>query len=122
MIQVRTGAPRIPRACEPGANAGCTGSEPYCTKCEGDVSFPGTTDSIGSAGCESPEKGWRKSSFSDSNDCVEVLVSDAAVLVRNTRDRSIPALRFGSDQWSSFLVGVRGGDFVGKAARRSRVG
>jgi Domain of unknown function (DUF397) len=86
------------------------------------VSFPGATDNFRSAGHESPVMGWRKSSFSDSNDCVEVLVSDAAVLVRNTRDRSIPALKFGPDQWSFFLAGVRGGDFVEKAAGRGGVG
>ena len=54
---------------------------------------------------------WRKSSFSDSGDCVEVYLADSFVLVRNTRDRSLSSLTFGRPQWAAFLAGIRHGNF-----------
>lgn len=53
---------------------------------------------------------WRKSSQSSGNgDCVEVAGSDAAVLVRDTRNRSGAVLSFPAAQWSAFIRRVRDG-------------
>jgi hypothetical protein len=59
---------------------------------------------------------WRKSSFSGGNDngngCVEVAFHhDGAVLVRDTKDRSIPARRYPAAEWAAFLAGVQAGEF-----------
>lgn len=56
--------------------------------------------------------GWKKSSFSGSqSDCVEVKITEEAVLVRDTKDRSKPAHAYTRSEWAAFLAGVRNGEF-----------
>jgi hypothetical protein len=55
--------------------------------------------------------GWRKSSHSNLNGCVEVVVVDGEVAVRNSRDPQGPVLEFTADEWRAFLDGVRDGEF-----------
>ncbi|MFE9654734.1 DUF397 domain-containing protein [Micromonospora sp. NPDC006431] len=52
---------------------------------------------------------WRKSSRSDNNGgaCVEVAVLDWSILVRDSKDRSGPTLRFEGRAWSIFLSGLK---------------
>jgi hypothetical protein len=51
---------------------------------------------------------WRKSSQSNnSGECVEVARTEAAVLVRDTRNRSGAVLSFPAAQWSAFIRRVR---------------
>jgi hypothetical protein len=47
---------------------------------------------------------WRTSSYSGSQggDCIEVADGDSRVLVRDTKDRSGPVLRFSSAAWRQF--------------------
>jgi hypothetical protein len=47
---------------------------------------------------------WRKSNYSGSNsgNCVEVADDDSRVLVRDTKDRQGPILRFTADAWKAF--------------------
>lgn len=60
----------------------------------------------------SPPRGaWRKSTFSEPEECVEVAFTDNAVLVRNSRDRSGPVLAFTVAEWAAFVGGVRSGEF-----------
>lgn len=54
---------------------------------------------------------WRKSSASDTTNCVEVAVSDQVVLVRSSRDPSGPMLTFSKPEWAAFLKGVHNGEF-----------
>ncbi|GAA0504312.1 hypothetical protein Ade02nite_28340 [Paractinoplanes deccanensis] len=57
---------------------------------------------------------WRKSARSDNggNSCVEVAKNLPGVVgVRDSKDRSGPALAFGHDAWVAFLDGVRAGEF-----------
>jgi hypothetical protein len=51
---------------------------------------------------------WRKSSYSADNGgaCVEVAAADA-VLVRDTTDRTGPALTFTIDAWRAFTKTIR---------------
>lgn len=53
---------------------------------------------------------WRKSSFSNGSggDCIEVATSlPALVAVRDSKDRSGPALVFTCGQWRTLLADVR---------------
>lgn len=54
---------------------------------------------------------WRKSTFSESGNCVEVAFVAQAVLVRQSRDPSGPTLTFSKAEWAAFLVGVRNDEF-----------
>lgn len=55
---------------------------------------------------------FRKSSFSQSgNYCVEVAFSDDDIFVRDSKDRSGPALKFTSAEWQAFLKGVKNREF-----------
>lgn len=56
---------------------------------------------------------WLKSSYSSANgQCVEVAhLSDGGMAVRDSKDRSGPALGFTRDEWSAFLAGAKAGEF-----------
>jgi hypothetical protein len=52
---------------------------------------------------------WRKSSYSGNNggDCVEVGHRETGVLVRDTKDREGPMLRFTPEAWRRFAARLR---------------
>jgi uncharacterized protein DUF397 len=52
---------------------------------------------------------WRKSSYTTSNggNCVEVAGQESRVLVRDTKDRTGPMLRFAPDSWRRFAERVK---------------
>ncbi len=54
------------------------------------------------------ESSWRKSSYSGDNggECVEVAAA-GDVAVRDTADRSGPALAFTADAWRTFTATIR---------------
>lgn len=55
---------------------------------------------------------WRTSSRSTQNgNCVEVARVGGAVAVRDSKDRTGPALVVGRDGWAALLAGIRRGDF-----------
>jgi hypothetical protein len=54
---------------------------------------------------------WRKSTFSQVSECVEVAIGNDAVRVRDTKDRAGGALTFTLPEWRAFLAGVRHGEF-----------
>jgi hypothetical protein len=57
---------------------------------------------------------WRKSTRSDNGgaSCVEVAKNLPGVVgVRDSKDRSGPALTFGSEAWAAFVAGVKDGEF-----------
>lgn len=54
---------------------------------------------------------WRKSSASESGNCVEVAISPYAVYIRHSQHRSGPELEFLHHEWVTFLAGVRNGEF-----------
>ncbi|HET9968456.1 MAG TPA: DUF397 domain-containing protein [Streptosporangiaceae bacterium] len=55
--------------------------------------------------------GWRKSSYTTSNggNCVEVAGRESRVLVRDTKDRTGPMLRFAPHAWRGFAERVKAG-------------
>jgi hypothetical protein len=53
---------------------------------------------------------WRKSSHSTSGaNCVEVAVTPATVLVRDSKDTARPHIQVGSGSWDFFQRGVASG-------------
>jgi Domain of unknown function (DUF397) len=52
---------------------------------------------------------WRKSSYSGQSggNCVETTSSDSRVMVRDTKDRQGPTLRFTADAWRRFADRVK---------------
>jgi len=55
---------------------------------------------------------WRKSARSAAaGNCVEVAEMPADVLVRDSKDKDGPVLRFAAPGWRDFVDGVRDGEF-----------
>ena len=57
---------------------------------------------------------WRKASRSNGNggnNCVEVAFLDAGVAVRDSKDRSGPALMFTQAEWTAFVDSTKDGEF-----------
>jgi len=55
---------------------------------------------------------WQKSSLStDEGECVEVAFVEDAVAVRDSKDRSGPALVFTPGEWRAFVGGVKADEF-----------
>ena len=52
-----------------------------------------------------------KSSFSQSNGCVEVAIRDDGVAVRDSKHRNGAVLEFSHSEWEAFLRGVAAGQF-----------
>jgi hypothetical protein len=57
---------------------------------------------------------WRKSSYSGNGggNCVEVASDRPSVLVRDSKDPAGPRLAVSGDAWSSFVRGIKDGEFV----------
>jgi Domain of unknown function (DUF397) len=56
---------------------------------------------------------WQKSTYSNTNGCVELAFIDDQVAVRNSRDSSGPVLIFTSIEWNAFVCAVRDGQLRG---------
>jgi hypothetical protein len=56
---------------------------------------------------------FRKSTFSGASNanCVEVGFETSAVLMRDSKDKDGPVLRFTVEEWKAFLAGVKAGEF-----------
>jgi hypothetical protein len=57
---------------------------------------------------------WKKSSRSNGNggnNCVEVAILDADVAVRDSKNRSGPALIFNAAEWTAFVNSAKDGEF-----------
>ena len=55
--------------------------------------------------------GWRKSSASATENCVEVAFGPEAVYLRHSGRNHEPVLQFQYQEWAAFLAGVRNGEF-----------
>jgi hypothetical protein len=54
---------------------------------------------------------WRKSSFCESNACVEVAIRGQDVMVRRSDNPGL-VLTFSHEEWAKFLDGLKAGEFV----------
>ena len=57
------------------------------------------------------QTGWRKSSRSQYNNCVEVCFVGDDVPLRNSHDPDGPVLVFTAPEWDAFVEGVKRGEF-----------
>jgi hypothetical protein len=70
---------------------------------------------------EAGSAGWRKSTHSNINGCVEVALLGNEVAVRNSKDRSGPVVVFTAMEWDAFLRGAKDGEFdLGRGDDASR--
>ena len=54
------------------------------------------------------ENSWRKSSWSAGDgDCIEVAVGDCGIMIRDSKDRCGPTLKFTADSWVSLLEALK---------------
>jgi hypothetical protein len=53
---------------------------------------------------------WRKSSRSGESNCVEVLLTETEVLVRDSKAPDAPPLRFSRESWNAFLSMINSSD------------
>jgi hypothetical protein len=54
---------------------------------------------------------WRKSSYCQSGECIEVSALDGMVLMRDSKDPHGGVLRYDASEWRAFLRGIRAGEF-----------
>ncbi|MGC1213818.1 MAG: DUF397 domain-containing protein [Micromonospora sp.] len=57
------------------------------------------------------EAPWRTSTRSQTSNCVEVAPLEAAVALRDSKDRGGPVLLFSRAEWRGFIAGTRNGQF-----------
>lgn len=57
-----------------------------------------------------PDPAWFKSSYSgaEGGECVEVATTPAAVLVRDSKQRTGPVLGVGAEAWAGFVASLSG--------------
>jgi len=56
--------------------------------------------------------GFRKSKRCyDDHTCVEVAIKDGCVGVRDSKQSNSPVLGFTTDEWKTFIAGVKAGEF-----------
>jgi hypothetical protein len=54
---------------------------------------------------------FRKSSFCQSSECVEVARQDGVIVLRNSKETSGGMLRYTAEEWLSFVRGIKAGEF-----------
>lgn len=59
----------------------------------------------------SSEDIWKKSTFSTSEECVEVAVVGGRVCLRDSLDRDGPVISVSSSAWVDYVAGVRNCEF-----------
>jgi Domain of unknown function (DUF397) len=58
-----------------------------------------------------PPAAWRKASFCGKNECVEIAAYNGAVVVRNSAQPHIAPLSFTTEEFATFLMGAKAGEF-----------
>lgn len=60
---------------------------------------------------DSPQPVWHRSSRCGNTTCVEVARVGDDYLIRDSKDPSVPPLRFPREAWKQFLAAVHDGEF-----------
>ena len=53
---------------------------------------------------------WRKSTRCGSSACVEIAMTESAILMRDSKDLNVPALHFSKNSWVDFVSAIRNGE------------
>jgi hypothetical protein len=54
---------------------------------------------------------WRKASFCQTGECVEVLGQDGMIVLRDSKQPDDGILRYTAEEWRSFVQGIKAGEF-----------
>ncbi len=54
---------------------------------------------------------WRRASFCASNECVEVSQHNGMIVMRNSKKPSGLMLHYSTEEWQTFIRGVKAGEF-----------
>ena len=54
---------------------------------------------------------WRRASFCASGECVEVVRRDGMILMRDSKEPQGLLLHYTTEEWQSFVSGVKAGEF-----------
>jgi len=54
---------------------------------------------------------WRRASFCQAGECIEIAQRDGVIFIRNSREPRRQALRYTPEEWQSFIRGVKAGEF-----------
>ncbi len=65
--------------------------------------------SCGAGQTEQPA--WRKSSFCASGECIEVAAQSGMIVLRDSKEPSGGMLRYTTEEWQSFVKGIKAGEF-----------
>ena len=64
-----------------------------------------------SSGARLGEPVWRKASFCASGECVEVAQQAGMIVLRDSKEPRGGVLRYTAEEWRSFVLGVKAGEF-----------
>jgi Domain of unknown function (DUF397) len=58
-----------------------------------------------------PQPPWRKASFCQSGECIEVARYNGVILMRDSKCSCGGLLRYTAEEWKSFVSGIKAGEF-----------
>jgi hypothetical protein len=58
-----------------------------------------------------PDPAWRRSSYCANGECLEIKPQGGKIFLRNSRDWRGRTLRYTTEEWQSFVRGVKAGEF-----------
>jgi len=68
-----------------------------------------------------PPPDWRKATFCQSGECVEVAQHNGMIIMRDANRLRRRPLRYTTEEWSSFVSGVKAGEFDDLVGQPQRV-
>ena len=83
------------------------------------TTVPTAADPSSRARSVTPAIGWRKSSYSQSGECVEVGQRTGMIVLRDSNKARGPVLRYTAEEWESFVRGIKAGEFDDLTAPKS---
>jgi hypothetical protein len=60
---------------------------------------------------QTEQPAWHKSSFCASGECVEVAAHNGMIVLRDAKEPSGGMLRYTTEEWQSFVKGIKAGEF-----------
>ena len=60
---------------------------------------------------QTEQPAWHKSSFCASGECVEVAAHSGMIVLRDSKEPSGGMLRYTTEEWQSFVKGIKAGEF-----------